>query len=75
MTTKIFENGRSHAVRLPKEYRFDADEIYIQKIGSLVILAPKEERYAGMLEGLKLFTEELFSEDREQPFPEKRDLL
>ena len=30
-TAKIFENGRSQAVRLPKEYRFDADEVAINK--------------------------------------------
>ena len=35
---KIFMNGRSQAVRLPKEYRFDTDEVYITKQGSSVII-------------------------------------
>jgi antitoxin VapB len=38
---KIFENGRSQAVRLPKEYRFDTDEVYVSKEGDKVILYPK----------------------------------
>ena len=32
-TAKIFENGRSQAVRLPQKYRFNADEVVIQRLG------------------------------------------
>ena len=42
MTAKLFENGRSQAVRLPKEYRFNGDEVAINKVGDIVILMPKE---------------------------------
>ena len=34
-TAKLFENGRSQAVRLPKEYRFNGDEVIINKVGKL----------------------------------------
>ena len=44
MTAKLFENGRSQAVRLPKEYRFDGDEVAINKIGDVVILMPKDSK-------------------------------
>ena len=40
MTAKLFENGRSQAVRLPKEYRFNGDEVAINKVGDIVILMP-----------------------------------
>ena len=40
-TAKVFETGRSQAVRLPKEFRFDTDEVYIEKEGNRVILIPK----------------------------------
>lgn len=40
-TAKIFETGRSQAVRLPKEFRFDTDEVYISKENGKVILTPK----------------------------------
>ena len=38
---KIFENGRSQAVRLPKEYRFDDSEVFIKKLNDVVLLIPK----------------------------------
>ena len=40
MTAKLFENGRSQAVRLPKEYRFQGDEVLVNKIGDVVLLMP-----------------------------------
>ena len=39
-TAKLFKNGRSQAVRLPKEFRFKGTEIKIRKEGSRVILEP-----------------------------------
>jgi len=41
-TAKLFKNGRSQAVRLPKEFRFSGDEVGIKKVGSTVLLCPKE---------------------------------
>lgn len=38
---KIFQNGRSQAVRLPKEYRFEGKEVYIRRVGPDVILSAK----------------------------------
>ncbi|QLQ34062.1 MAG: AbrB/MazE/SpoVT family DNA-binding domain-containing protein [Candidatus Thiothrix singaporensis] len=37
---KVFRNGRSQAIRLPKACRVDADEVYIQKVGDRLILSP-----------------------------------
>jgi len=41
-TAKLFKNGRSQAVRLPREFRFSGDEVYIEKRGAEVILRPKK---------------------------------
>jgi len=41
-TAKIFTTGRSPAVRLPKAYRFDTAEVFIEKVGNTVILRPKQ---------------------------------
>jgi antitoxin VapB len=41
-TAKVFNNGRSQAVRLPKEFRFDVDEVCIKRIGAAVLLFPKD---------------------------------
>lgn len=43
-TARIFNNGNSQAVRLPKEFRFDEDEVVIKKIGDIVILLPMKYR-------------------------------
>ena len=75
MTAKLFENGRSQAVRLPKECRFKVDEVNVNKIGDIVILMPKENKWAGFLNGLDLFTEDFMSEGREQPSGQEREKL
>ena len=43
---KIFENGRSQAVRLPEEYRFSEDEVFINRVGEIVMLIPKTSKWA-----------------------------
>ncbi len=40
---KLFKNGRSQAVRLPKEFRFEGDEVYVRREGKSVVLTPKEK--------------------------------
>lgn len=40
-TARIFTNGNSQAVRLPKDYRFNDDEVIIKKVGSAIVLIPK----------------------------------
>ena len=40
-TAKLFKNGKSQAVRLPKAFRFDGDEVYIKKVADGVLLLPK----------------------------------
>ena len=42
-TAKLFTNGRSQAVRLPKEFRFKGKEVFIKKTGAGILLLPKEE--------------------------------
>ncbi|GAA0519820.1 type II toxin-antitoxin system VapB family antitoxin [Pigmentiphaga sp. YJ18] len=45
-TAKIFWSGRSQAVRLPKEYRFDTEEVRIRRQGNAVILEPVAQNWA-----------------------------
>ena len=67
MTAKLFENGRSQAVRLPKECRFSGDEVAINKVGDIVILMPKENPCVGFLNSLALFSDDSMGDGREQP--------
>jgi antitoxin VapB len=75
MTAKLFENGRSQAVRLPKEYRFDSDEVAINKVGDIVILMPKENKWTGFLNSLEMFSTDFMDDGREQPAIQERESL
>lgn len=74
-TAKLFENGRSQAVRLPKEYRFSGNEVSINKIGDVVILMPQDNKWAGFMESLELFTDDFMKDEREQPENQEREIL
>lgn len=65
-TAKIFENGRSQAVRLPQKYRFNADEVVIQRLGDAVLLVPKESLWNTFMDGVNSFTEDIFENGRDQ---------
>ena len=71
-TARIFVNGRSQAVRLPKEFRFSATEVYIKKMGNMVILLPKDDPWAPLINSLNQFTDD-FMQTRDQPPQNKRD--
>ncbi|MHB8482279.1 MAG: type II toxin-antitoxin system antitoxin VapB [Nitrospiria bacterium] len=63
-TAKLFQNGQSQAVRLPKEFRFKGDEVIIKKVGDAVILLPKDDPWQPFLDSLKKFKGKI---DRDQP--------
>ena len=45
LTAKLFTNGKSQAVRLPKEYRFAGNEVGITRVGEMVVLYPKDRAW------------------------------
>ena len=63
---KVFETGRSQAVRLPKKYRFGDSEVLIHRLGDAVMLVPKDSAWKTFLEGLHGFSDD-FMEDGRQP--------
>lgn len=65
-TAKLFNNGRSQAVRLPKDLRFSGDDVYIKKIGNMVILLPKNDPWLPLISSLDQFSDD-FMVTREQP--------
>ena len=75
MTAKIFENGRSQAVRLPKECRFSGEEVAVNKIGDIVMLMPKENKWSGFLNSLNLFSEDFMSDRRGDNISQEREQL
>ncbi|MEW5744770.1 MAG: type II toxin-antitoxin system VapB family antitoxin [Nitrospirota bacterium] len=71
-TAKIFRNGQSQAVRLPKEFRFKDDQVFIKKIGGAVVLIPKSSSWDPLVESLRKFSDDFMSE-RVQPKTETRE--
>ncbi len=74
-TAKIFENGRSQAVRLPKKFRFNTDEVVVQQLGDAVILVPKEALWQTCMDGLDGFTDDIFEDGRDQGVQKDRETL
>jgi antitoxin VapB len=65
-TAKLFKNGESQAVRLPKEFRFAGEEVFIKRVGSAVVLLPKAKSWDALIESLDKFPPDFMSY-REQP--------
>ena len=57
LKAKIFENGRSQAVRLPKECRFNSDtnEVSVNKIGDIVMLIPMTNQWSSFIQAVICF--------------------
>ncbi len=76
MTTgKVFMTGRSQAVRLPKEYRFDVDEVIINKIGDVLIMVPKDKVRSTFLSSIDQFTDDFMENGRNEPMQQERDFF
>jgi len=63
---KLFKNGQSQAVRLPRDCRFEGEEVYVKKTGDFVILIPIKSSWNPLLASLDEFSKD-FMLDREQP--------
>jgi antitoxin VapB len=71
---KVFMNGQSQAVRLPKEFRFEEDEVTVQKFGDGVLILPVSKSLSVFKNSLKNFSDDFMSE-RNQPDQQKREGL
>jgi len=73
-TAKLFRTGRSQAVRLPKEFRFEGNEVRIRRVGMGVMLEPVNFDPEAWLAAMAATGgDPIFPEGREQPVPEERD--
>ena len=71
-SAKLFQNGRSQAVRLPKEFQFSGDEVFIQRHGDAVILIPHEKAWEVFMEGINSFSDDFMKNGRDQGQDQKR---
>lgn len=73
-TARIFKSGNSQAVRLPKEFKLEGSEVYIKRVGRGLLLMPKDDPWASLVDSLGKFSED-FLEERIQPPLESREML
>lgn len=75
MTAKVFENGRSQAVRLPKECRFNTDEVAVNRIGDIVLLMPKTNKWTSFMQAIDMFSDDFMQDDRDGSLDQEREAL
>ena len=72
---KVFMTGRSQAIRLPKQYRFETEEVMMNKIGDVLMVIPADKAKEIFLESLEEFTEDFMMNGREQPEDTEREVF
>lgn len=75
MTAKVFENGRSQAVRLPKECRFNTDEVVVNRIGDIVLLMPKTNKWSSFMQAIDMFSDDYMEDGRSNGLEQEREAL
>ena len=70
---KLFKNGNSQAVRLPKAFRIPGNEVKIFKKGNQIVIEPIETTWDSLLESLSEFPEDFLKDGRNQPSMQKRE--
>ena len=68
---KLFKNGQSQAVRLPREFRFNEDHVFIKREGNVVLLIPASGAWSTLVDSLSGFSDD-FMEGRNQPSVQRR---
>jgi len=65
-------SGNSQAVRIPREFQLEGDEVEIQRRGNMLVIRPKQETWQTFTESLAMFTDDFMEEGRQQPPIQKR---
>jgi len=72
-TAKIFQNGRSQAIRLPKAFRLSGTEVKISRDGNRIILEPLEQSWDDWLLAIEQFSDDFMAQGRDQPAMQERE--
>ena len=75
MTAKVLKNGRSQAIRLPKEGQFSSDEVVVNKIGDIVILLPKENKWDSFMRAVDMFSDDFMVDGRTRDTAQELEAL
>lgn len=72
---KLFQNGQSQAVRLPKEFRFKGESVFIKKMGDAVVLLPMKNPWKPLIESLDKFSNDFMAAREEPAIQEREDVF
>lgn len=73
-TARLFRNGQSQAVRLPKEFRFEGDFVYVKRSGRAVVLLPAKGLWSSLADSLDKFSDDFMADRAQPPAQEREDL-
>lgn len=70
--TKLFMSGNSQAVRIPREFKLEGDEVEIQRRGNTLVIRQKKQTWQPLTESLAMFSDDFMEDGRRQPPLQKR---
>lgn len=70
--TRLFMSGNSQAVRIPREFQMQGDEVEIQRRGNALIIRPRNQTWQPLTDSLAMFTDDFMEGGRVQPPLQKR---
>jgi antitoxin VapB len=73
ITTRVFKSGNSQAVRIPKEFQFDVNELEIFQRGDEVILRKKRDNLSDVMDIFAAFSDDFMKDGRDDSPPQQRD--
>lgn len=65
--TRLFMSGNSQAVRIPREFQLEGNEVEIQRRGNTLVIRPKKQTWQPLTDSLTQFTDDFMEEGRQQP--------
>ena len=72
---KVFKHGGSQAIRLPKECRISSDEVMVNKIGDIVILLPKQNKWDSFMRAIDLFSDDFMADERTRDIVQEHEAI
>lgn len=69
MRAKVFEDGEFQAIELPEEFHFSEDEVFVNKIGDVVVLFPKSDSWDSFMLAIDMFSPGFMEDGRESQSP------
>lgn len=71
-TAQVFQDGQNQLVRLPQGFQLRGRQVYLKKVGNVILLIPEDDPWQILFDSLHLFSDD-FMEDRAQPRNQERE--